>query len=79
MVCDSHTNFLENQKQFLDTSDACERQIMAIIEDTDFGSTNEGQIMFLIRGQKLQLFHEIHDEIKTLALYGDQIKLQVVF
>ena len=32
----------ENQKQFLETSDACERQIMAIIEDTDLGSTNDG-------------------------------------
>ena len=32
----------ENQKQFLDTSDACERQIMAIIEQTDLGSINEG-------------------------------------
>ncbi|KAJ1440050.1 Signal transduction histidine kinase, dimerization/phosphoacceptor domain [Sesbania bispinosa] len=68
----------ENQKQFLDTSDACERQIMAIIEDTDLGSISEGQVMMLIRGKNLQLFHEIPDEIKTLALYGDKIRLQVV-
>lgn len=32
----------EHQKQFLDTSDACERQIMAIIEDMDFRSIEEG-------------------------------------
>ncbi|XP_061351790.1 phytochrome E isoform X2 [Gastrolobium bilobum] len=89
----------ENQKQFLDTSNACERQIMAIIGDTDLGSINEGstlqlnmeefllgnildaivsQVMILIREKSLQLFHEIPDEIKTLVLYGDQIKLQVV-
>ncbi|KAK7304713.1 hypothetical protein VNO77_42599 [Canavalia gladiata] len=93
-----NTTVSENQKQFLDTSDACERQIMAIIEDTDLGSINEGtlqlnmeefvlgnildaivsQVMILIRGKNLQLFHEIPDEIKTLALYGDQIRLQVV-
>lgn len=36
------------------------------------------QVMILIRGKNLQLFHEIPDEIKTLALYGDQIKLQIV-
>lgn len=36
------------------------------------------QVMMLIRGKNLQLFHEIPEEIKTLALYGDQIRLQVV-
>ncbi|KAI4298210.1 hypothetical protein L6164_031796 [Bauhinia variegata] len=88
----------ESQKQFLDTSDACERQIMAIIEDTNLGSLEEGtlqlnmeefvlgnildaivsQVMILIRAKNLQLFHEIPDEIKTIKLYGDQIRLQVV-
>ncbi|XP_014499671.1 phytochrome E isoform X2 [Vigna radiata var. radiata] len=38
------TTVSENQKQFLDTSDACERQIMAIIEDTNLGSINEGTL-----------------------------------
>lgn len=37
-----NTTVSENQKQFLDTSDACERQILAIIEDTNLGSINEG-------------------------------------
>lgn len=36
------------------------------------------QVMMLVRGKNLQLFHEIPDEIKTLSLYGDQIRLQVV-
>lgn len=93
-----NTDVSENQKQFLDTSQACERQIMAIMEDTDLESINEGtwqlnmeefllgnildavvsQVMMLIKGKDLQLFHEIPDEIKTLSLYGDQIRLQVV-
>ncbi|KAI4295377.1 hypothetical protein L6164_035429 [Bauhinia variegata] len=93
-----NTAVSESQKQFLETSNACERQIMAIIEDTDFLSLEEGtvqlnmeefvlgnildaivsQVMILIRGKNLQLFHEIPDEIKTLELYGDQIRLQVV-
>lgn len=42
-----NTDVTENQKQFLDTSDACERQIMAIIEDTDLGSINEGSVFLL--------------------------------
>ncbi|KAK8330960.1 hypothetical protein V6Z12_A10G042100 [Gossypium hirsutum] len=36
------TAISENQKQFLETSDACERQITAIIEDIDFRSDDEG-------------------------------------
>ncbi|KAF7803213.1 phytochrome E isoform X2 [Senna tora] len=93
-----NTAVSENQKQFLDTSDACERQIMSIIEDTDLGSIDKGtvklnmeefllgnildaivsQVMILIRGKNLKLFHEIPDEIKTLTLYGDQIRLQMI-
>lgn len=37
-----NTAVSENQKQFLDTGDACERQIMTIIEDTDLRSIDEG-------------------------------------
>ncbi|KAF5475212.1 hypothetical protein F2P56_007042 [Juglans regia] len=39
-----NTAVSERQKQFLDTSDACERQIMTIIEDMDFESTGEGSL-----------------------------------
>ncbi|KAI9127145.1 hypothetical protein K1719_001704 [Acacia pycnantha] len=93
-----NTAVSENQKQFLDNSNACERQIMTIIEDADFGSIDEGtlqlkmeefllgniidaivsQVMIMIRERNLRLFHEIPDEIKTLTLFGDQIRLQVV-
>ncbi|KAJ7968857.1 Phytochrome [Quillaja saponaria] len=92
-----NTAISENQKQFLDTSVACERQITTIIEDMDLESEEEGsvqlnmeefvlgnildaivsQAMILVREKNLQLFHEIPEEIKTLFLYGDQIKLQL--
>ena len=32
------------------------------------------QVMILLRERNLQLFHEIPEEIKTLSLYGDQIR-----
>ncbi|KAM1108052.1 hypothetical protein ACFX2B_004683 [Malus domestica] len=92
------TTISENQKQFLDTSDACERQIMAIIEDMDVRSVAEGsaklnmeefmlgnvldviicQSMLSLREKNLQLLHEIPEEIKSLSLQGDQIRLQLV-
>ncbi|EXB86588.1 Phytochrome E [Morus notabilis] len=91
------TAISENQKQFLDASDACERQIMMIIED-DLGNIEEGslelkmeefrlrnvldaivsQAMILLREKNLQLFHEIPEDIKSLYLYGDHIRLQLV-
>lgn len=36
------TDISENQRQFLQTSDACERQIMTIIEDMDLRDIEEG-------------------------------------
>ncbi|XVE51544.1 hypothetical protein DITRI_Ditri02bG0050500 [Diplodiscus trichospermus] len=92
------TGISENQKQFLETSDACERQILAIIDDMNLGSIEGGsmelrmeefilgnvldavvsQVMILVRERNLQLVHEIPEEIKTLSLYGDQIRLQLV-
>ena len=36
------------------------------------------QVMILLKERNLKLFHEISEEIKTLSLYGDQIRLQLV-
>ncbi|KAJ4845046.1 hypothetical protein Tsubulata_010837 [Turnera subulata] len=36
------------------------------------------QVMILVRQKNLQLFHEIPEEMKTLSLYGDRIKLQLI-
>lgn len=36
------------------------------------------QVMILLKERNLKLFHEIPEEIKTLSLYGDQIRLQLV-
>ncbi|KAL7142527.1 hypothetical protein ABFS83_08G129500 [Erythranthe nasuta] len=87
----------EFQKQFLETSDACERQILSIIDDTDFGNLENGkmelkeeefllanvvnaivsQAMILLKEKSLRLIHDIPEQIKTLSVYGDQIKLQL--
>ncbi|KAJ4977508.1 hypothetical protein NE237_002614 [Protea cynaroides] len=86
------------QKQFLETSDACEKQILTIIEDIKLGSIEEGtvelnavefvlgnvldvvisQVMISLTEKKLHLIHEIPEEVRTLPLYGDQIRLQQV-
>ncbi|KAL6197343.1 hypothetical protein ACLB2K_032952 [Fragaria x ananassa] len=86
------------QKQFLDTSEACERQIMAILENMDTRSIEQGSVVlnmeeFLLgsvldaivsqsmisqRQRNVQLLYEIPNEIKSLYLHGDQIKLQLV-
>lgn len=36
------------------------------------------QVMILLRQKKMQLFHEIPEEIKSLHLWGDRIRLQLV-
>lgn len=36
------------------------------------------QAMILLREKNLQLFHEIPEEIKSIYLYGDHIRLQLV-
>ncbi|KAJ9565701.1 hypothetical protein OSB04_001667 [Centaurea solstitialis] len=87
-----------DQKQFLETSGACERQIALVIENMDIKSIEEGsvelnldqfvmenlldavvsQVMILLKEKKIPLVHEIPDQVKTLALFGDQIRLQIV-
>ncbi|PIA30054.1 hypothetical protein AQUCO_05700038v1 [Aquilegia coerulea] len=87
-----------DQKQYLETSDACERQMMAIMEDVDLRRIEEGsmelnkagfllesvldaiisQVMILVTEKKLQLIWKIPEEVKTLSLYGDQIRLQQI-
>ncbi|XP_004295419.1 PREDICTED: phytochrome E-like isoform X1 [Fragaria vesca subsp. vesca] len=86
------------QKQFLDTSDACERQIMAILENMDTRSIEQGSVvlnmeefllgsvldaivsqsMISLRQRNVQFLHEVPNEIKSLYLHGDRIKLQLV-
>ncbi|CAN4105747.1 unnamed protein product [Withania somnifera] len=88
----------DNQKQLLEISEACEKQILSVIDNMDFGVIENGkvepsmeefvlgnvvdaivsQVMILLKEKNLQLLHDIPDQIKTLPLYGDQIKLQRV-
>ncbi|PHU25930.1 Phytochrome E [Capsicum chinense] len=89
----------DNQKQLLETSEACEKQILSVIDNMDFRAIDDGskvelnmkefvlgnvvdaivsQVMIFLKEKNLQLLRDIPDQIKTLPLYGDQIKLQRV-
>ncbi|XP_026454008.1 phytochrome B-like isoform X1 [Papaver somniferum] len=88
----------EDQKQDLETSAACERQMMKIIRDVDSECIKDGsfefdeaefslgnlinalvsQVTILLRERGLQLIRDIPEEIKTLAVIGDQIRIQQV-
>ncbi|BBG93067.1 phytochrome B [Prunus dulcis] len=92
------TDLNEDQKQFLETSAACEKQILKIIKDVDLDSIEDGsleleksefflgsvinavvsQVMLLLRERDLQLIRDIPEEIKTLAVCGDQVRIQQV-
>ncbi|XP_052189769.1 phytochrome B isoform X2 [Diospyros lotus] len=92
------TDLTEDQKQFLETSAACEKQLLKIIRDVNLESIEDGslefekaeflvgnvidavvsQIMILLRERGLQLIRDIPQEIKTLAVYGDQVRVQQV-
>nr|CAJ21317.1 phytochrome B2 [Populus tremula] len=93
-----NTDLTEDQQQFLETSAACEKQILKIIRDIDLESIENGslelekaefllgsvinavvsQAMLLLRERNLQLLRDIPEEIKTLAVYGDQARIQQV-
>nr|BAF44083.1 phytochrome b [Lotus japonicus] len=92
------TGLTDEQKQFLETSAACEKQMLKIIRDVDLESIEDGslelergefllgnvinavvsQVMVLLRERNLQLIRDIPEEIKTLAVYGDQLRIQQV-
>ncbi|XP_042486917.1 phytochrome B-like isoform X2 [Macadamia integrifolia] len=92
------TDLTENQKQFLETSAACEKQMLKIITNVDLESIEDcsleldkaeflvgsvidavvSQVMILLRERCIQLFRDIPEEIKALAVYGDQIRIQQV-
>ncbi|MCL7052088.1 hypothetical protein MKW94_004975 [Papaver nudicaule] len=92
------TDLNEDQKQFLETSAACERQMMKIIRDVDLERIEDGsleldeagfllgnlinavvsQVMILLRERGLQLIRDIPEEIKTLSVFGDQVRIQQV-
>lgn len=92
------TDLSEDQKQFLETSVACEKQMLKIIEDMNLGSIDDGtmelekgefllgsvinavvsQVMLLLRERNLQLIRDIPEEVKTMSVYGDQVRIQQV-
>ncbi|KAH6771633.1 phytochrome B [Perilla frutescens var. frutescens] len=92
------TNLTEDQKQFLETSAACEKQMLKIMKDVDLENIEDGsleletvefvlgsvidafvsQVMLLLRERGLQLIRDIPEEVKTLAVCGDQVRIQQV-
>ncbi|KAF5737064.1 Phytochrome B isoform 1 [Tripterygium wilfordii] len=92
------TKLTEDQKQLLESSTACEKQMLKIIQDVDLQSIDDGsleleksefllesvinavvsQVMILLRERGLQLIRNIPEEVKTLAVYGDQVRTQQV-
>ncbi|XP_068660972.1 phytochrome B-like [Aristolochia californica] len=92
------TNLTDDQKQLLETSAACVRQMMKILKDVGLESIEDGslklekaefllgsvinavvsQVMILLRQRGLQLIRDIPEEIKVIAVYGDQVRLQQV-
>lgn len=92
------TDLNEDQKQFIETTTACERQIQKIIRDVHLENIDEGslvlekaeftlgcvinavvsQVMILLRERGLQLIRDIPEEIKSLDVLGDQIRIQQI-
>lgn len=92
------TCLTDEQKQLLETSAACEKQMLKIIRDIDLDIIDNGslelekrefllenvinavvsQVMLLLRERNLQLIRDIPEEIKALAVYGDQLRIQQV-
>ncbi|KFK40923.1 phytochrome b [Arabis alpina] len=92
------TDLNEDQKQFLETSVSCEKQISRIVSDMDLESIEDGsfelkraefflgsvinaivsQAMFLLRERGLQLIRDIPDDIKSIAVNGDQTRIQQI-
>lgn len=92
------TDLNEDQKQFIETSHAFEKQIQKIIGDVHLESIDTGslelektefvlgsvinavvsQVMILLQQRDLQLIRDIPEEIKTLAVCGDQVRLQQI-
>ncbi|XP_021774295.1 phytochrome B-like [Chenopodium quinoa] len=92
------TDLSEDLKQFIETSNACEKQIQKIVEDINLEIFDDNtleldkaefmlgsvinavvsQVMILLRERGLQLIRDIPEEIKTLAICGDQVRTQQI-
>ncbi|KAL0388892.1 UNVERIFIED_CONTAM: Phytochrome B [Sesamum radiatum] len=92
------TNLTEDQKQLLETTATCEKQMLKIVKDVDLVNIEDGslelekaefvlgsvidavvsQVMLLLRERGLQLVRDIPEEVKTLVVYGDQVRIQQI-
>ncbi|KAL3626608.1 hypothetical protein CASFOL_030157 [Castilleja foliolosa] len=92
------SNLTEDQRQLLETSAACEKQMLKIMKDVNLDNIEDGslelekaefvlvsvidavvsQAMLPLREKGLQLIRDIPEEIKTLTVYGDQVRIQQI-
>nr|AHZ63971.1 phytochrome [Encephalartos barteri] len=92
------TDLTEEQKQLVQTSTLCQRQLLKIVNDIDLESIEDGYLeldtveftlgeilnavvtqgMIRSREKGLQLIHDLPEEIITMPLYGDQLRLQQI-
>ncbi|KAL0414832.1 UNVERIFIED_CONTAM: Phytochrome B [Sesamum radiatum] len=92
------TDLTEDQKQLLETTATCEKQMLKIVKDVDLVNLEDGslelekaefvlgsvidavvsQVMLLLRERGLQLVRDIPEEVKTLVVYGDQVRIQQI-
>ncbi|CAM8920964.1 unnamed protein product [Rhodiola kirilowii] len=88
----------EEQKQLLDTSAQCQRQLNKVLDDTDLDSIIEGycnlemveftlqevlvasisQSMIKIDEKGIHLVRDASDELMSVTLYGDRVRLQQI-
>lgn len=92
------TDLTDEQKQIVQTSALCQRQLVKVLDDADLESIEDGYLeldtieftlgtvldavvsqgMILSREKGLQLIRDSPDEITTMCLYGDQLRLQQI-
>lgn len=92
------TDLTEEQKQIVQTSALCQRQLVKVLDDEDLESIEDGYLeldtieftlgtvldavvsqgMILSREKGLQLIRDSPEEIRTMCLYGDQLRLQQI-
>ncbi|GFQ05374.1 phytochrome b [Phtheirospermum japonicum] len=76
------TNLTEDQRQLLETSAACEKHSLELEKaEFLFGNVIDAvvsQVMLSLSEKGLQLIRDIPEEIKTLTVYGDQVRIQQI-
>ncbi|KAI9177295.1 hypothetical protein LWI28_013348 [Acer negundo] len=73
----------KEQKQLLKTSLLCQEQLTKIVDDNDINLAEAleavmTQVMILSNEHQVQLIRDLPDEVSSMNLYGDRLRLQQV-